>query len=98
MAAFSFLSPFDKLQEENQAAMLESVIEIQGSVTVGGHITNLLTNMDGRLADLCTINSAILAQLGGKPPKLISDSASITKAETGGDGLGASVGEVLVKY
>ena len=92
MAAFSFLSPFDKLQEEHQEAMLESVLEIQDSVNVGGHITNLLTNMDGRLADLVTINSAILMQLGGAAPKLISDSASVTKAVTDGDGLGASVG------
>ncbi len=92
MAAFSFLSPFDKLTEEHQEAMLESVLEIQDSVNVGGHITNLLSNMDGRLADLVTINSAILMQLGGAPPKLISDGNSVTKAVTDGSGLGASVG------
>ena len=71
--------------------MLESVLEIQNSL-IDGYLSNLLVNMDGRLADLVTINSAILMQLGGKTPKLVSDSSTVGKAETGGEGLGASVG------
>ena len=90
MAAFNFLSPFEKLEEENMEAMLEAVTEIQTSVTAGP-VVNLLTSMDGRLADLVTITSGILMQLGGDAPKLISDSSTVGKAVTG-DGLGASVG------